>query len=703
MKPEKYTLLALIIAIIIFVADLTIPLGVAFGVPYIIVVFIAVRISNRHAVALAAVICTLLVIVGYALSPEGGETWKVNFNRAIAIIAIWIVALIGIVKRLTDEGLLLKSKSLTLMENIATVANKSTDSDETVGICMSMVCTYTGWPIGHYYSVVNDETRDLVATDIWHNKNPERFKAFCDVTEGTRFKPGIGLPGRVMSTGEPAWIVDVTKDDNFPRSEHAKNIGVRAGFAFPIKIENEVVGVLEFFSEDAVEPNVDELEIMSYVGVQFGRAIERKHAEEKLKESETKFRNIIEGSLQGIFVHKDFKPLFANQRCADIFGYNDPEEILKLDSILESFISPEEYERILDYKTRRLNEEPDIPVVYECQGIRKDGSTFWFENNVATIDWYGEKAILATVIDITDRKLAKEKIIESETKFRNLVEGSLQGIFVHREFKPLFANQQCADMFGFKNPEEILKLESIIEVFWSEEEQERIRGYNRRRISGGEAPPFYECHGKHQDGHQLWFENHVTKIDWQGEAAIQVAMVDITERKLAENELKHMATHDPLTGLYNRNEMILRLNDEIERASRYEHNLSVFMLDLDHFKSINDTYGHQAGDNILKGFADILESSIRNTDYAARYGGEEFVIILPETELLKAEELAERLRKLIADHPFIIKIDKEIKITTSIGIATFPEHAKTSQELLETADSAMYAAKKAGRNQVKSS
>ncbi len=178
-------------------------------------------------------------------------------------------------------------------------------------------------------------------------------------------------------------------------------------------------------------------------------------------------------------------------------------------------------------------------------------------------------------------------------------------------------------------------------------------------------------------------------------------IIDITEKSQEEEELKHLASHDYLTGLYNHHEMKLRLSDEIERASRYNHKLSAFMLDIDRFKHVNDTYGHQAGDTVLEAFAKILGSSIRNTDFAARYGGEEFVIILPETDLPKAKELAERLRKLIAGYPFQVKIDKKLNLTTSIGVATFPDHVQTAQELLEAADSAMYEAKRIGRNNVK--
>ncbi len=176
---------------------------------------------------------------------------------------------------------------------------------------------------------------------------------------------------------------------------------------------------------------------------------------------------------------------------------------------------------------------------------------------------------------------------------------------------------------------------------------------------------------------------------------------DITKRKNMEEKLKHLAIHDPLTGLYNRNVLALRLSDEIHRASRYQHTLSIFMIDIDYFKSINDNYGHQTGDTVLRDFAKILSGSIRSSDYAVRYGGEEFIIVLPEKPLLKAEELAGRHRKHIADTHFSIKNNEDINLTASIGIATFPDHAQFSQELIEAADSAMYKAKKAGRNQIK--
>ncbi len=168
-----------------------------------------------------------------------------------------------------------------------------------------------------------------------------------------------------------------------------------------------------------------------------------------------------------------------------------------------------------------------------------------------------------------------------------------------------------------------------------------------------------------------------------------------------QQELEHLASHDALTGLCNRKALEHRIEEELHRATRYNHDFSVFLLDLDHFKSINDTYGHQSGDSTLQCLAKVLKDTIRNTDYVARYGGEEFMVVLPETPLQEAKGLAERLCNSIAEHSVPIRGDKKLNLTVSIGIAVFPVHGQSWQDLLGAVDSAMYAAKDSGRNCVR--
>jgi signal transduction histidine kinase len=145
-------------------------------------------------------------------------------------------------------------------------------------IALDQVCAHTGWPVGHAY-MFDESAGDLAPSGIWHLDDAEEFETFRRVTEATRFASGVGLPGRVLASGEPAWIFDVTKDPNFPRAKLATEIGVRAGAAFPVLVGPRVAAVLEFFSAEAVEAYQPMLEVMAQIGTQLGRVIERTRAE----------------------------------------------------------------------------------------------------------------------------------------------------------------------------------------------------------------------------------------------------------------------------------------------------------------------------------------------------------------------------------------------------------------------------------------
>lgn len=203
---------------------------------------------------------------------------------------------------------------------------------------------------------------------------------------------------------------------------------------------------------------------------------------------------------------------------------------------------------------------------------------------------------------------------------------------------------------------------------------------------------------KHSDGHWVWIQGSGAVVEYDDKhnpKRLCGTHEDISRRKELEQKLEYQATHDELTGLLNRVELWRNLEAEINRAERYKRVLSVFLIDLDHFKSINDRLGHKAGDSVLRKFTEVLLKQVRKTDFATRYGGEEFVVILPETPLEEAEELAERLRIKVSQADITPDSDN---VTISIGIAAYPMHGKSSRELLEIADKAMYLAKDKGRN-----
>ncbi len=166
-------------------------------------------------------------------------------------------------------------------------------------------------------------------------------------------------------------------------------------------------------------------------------------------------------------------------------------------------------------------------------------------------------------------------------------------------------------------------------------------------------------------------------------------------------ELRTAAIVDALTQVYNRGFLDERLRNELSRAERYDRELSVLLLDVDHFKDYNDRRGHQAGDQVLRELADILRYGLRSTDTVARYGGEEFVCLLPETAKDEAWRLADRLREQVAEHAFLHGHEQpEGAVTISIGVATFPGDAGDVEALVRHSDQALYRAKAAGRNRV---
>jgi diguanylate cyclase (GGDEF)-like protein len=168
----------------------------------------------------------------------------------------------------------------------------------------------------------------------------------------------------------------------------------------------------------------------------------------------------------------------------------------------------------------------------------------------------------------------------------------------------------------------------------------------------------------------------------------------------ANTRLAQLAVTDGLTGLYNHRHLHERLTLEVERSQRSGLPLSLLMLDVDHFKLFNDTFGHPAGDEVLRQLARVLTDTRRANDVVARYGGEEFAVILVDTAKFTAAKVAERVRERVAAHDFSDAAQKASKISVSIGVATFPEDGTDAEGLVRSADTALYAAKRAGRNRV---
>ncbi|MGB0911329.1 MAG: response regulator [Nitrospirales bacterium] len=187
-------------------------------------------------------------------------------------------------RKQAEDALQQETVIVQLLQEAAISANEARSVDEAFQMVLDQVCTYTKWPLGHVYLKHDEDEGILVPSKIWHMECSQ-FEVFRLNTEQTSFQAGIGLPGRVMSSGRAAWVSDLSQDERCPRVNAAYDIGIKAAFAFPVIIENQVTAVLEFFSTRVQDPNDRILEVMAIIGTQLGRVIERAQAENRMKQA----------------------------------------------------------------------------------------------------------------------------------------------------------------------------------------------------------------------------------------------------------------------------------------------------------------------------------------------------------------------------------------------------------------------------------
>ncbi|QIN80289.1 GAF domain-containing protein [Rubrobacter marinus] len=191
-------------------------------------------------------------------------------------------------RRHVEETLRKNNALIQLIRTVATSSNEAATIEEAVQTCLDEVCSYTGWPLGLGYMRPPGEDgleEALVSTGIWHADDPEGFAPFMRAMREIRFPTGVGLPGRVLAGGEAVWLPDVTEAENFPRAVMAREHGLKAAFAFPIRAGGEVVAVLEFFSTEAAEPDEALLAVMTEAGKQLGLVVERERAKGAMQEA----------------------------------------------------------------------------------------------------------------------------------------------------------------------------------------------------------------------------------------------------------------------------------------------------------------------------------------------------------------------------------------------------------------------------------
>jgi diguanylate cyclase (GGDEF)-like protein/PAS domain S-box-containing protein len=405
---------------------------------------------------------------------------------------------------------------------------------------------------------------------------------------------------------------------------------------------------------------------------------------------------LFESSLNEFFIFhpETLKFIVVNHSARENLGYTMAELNTMTPIDIKPDIDPEGYRRLI---LPLLKKERD-QVVFNTVHRRKDGCLYPVEVHTHLFNYRGKQLCLELNINLTERLAMEEGLRERETILSTITGSASDAIvMLDGQGNVSFWNPAAEKIFGY--PREAILGKNLHRMVVPDEHLYEIhkRAFKHFQSTGqgNVIGKTIELKAKHQNGRNFDAELSLTAL-WLKDSWHTVGIVrDISKRKQAEEELRRLSVTDTLTSIYNRRYFVQVLENEIERAKRTVYEFSLIMLDIDRFKSINDQYGHNSGDLVLKSMAKMISNRIRKIDVFARWGGEEFVILLPDTSVKQAVNLAEELR----EHISRMDIPSVCQVTASFGVAGYcPED--TVDTLVNKADNAMYEAKDAGRNRV---
>jgi diguanylate cyclase (GGDEF)-like protein/PAS domain S-box-containing protein len=415
----------------------------------------------------------------------------------------------------------------------------------------------------------------------------------------------------------------------------------------------------------------------------------QKTVESFLQQSEEKYRNIFNATSDMLFIATTAgKILDANEAACRMLHYTK-EELCHF--YMRDIVVPQLEGNVTElahcFTTHGVFEN-DL----EQQYIRKDGSVFDVESAMNVMHYHDKQVVMVNVRDITDRKQSEERLRLAQTVFDNTIDGI---IVINRLGTILSINEAFTALTGYSAEDivgEGLKFlqscihdtEFLVELWRKVQASGQWQGeiWNRRKTG---------------EEFTAWL-NLKAVMDGEGRINKVVGVFsDLTARDHYVTQIRHQAFHDALTGLPNRALYYERLDHLLAYSQRTDQMFGVMFLDLDGFKMVNDEFGHNTGDLLLRAVAERVKSCIRSSDTLARMGGDEFTLLLPQIQ--QVEDVITVAQKIISAFNLPYKLQQSThQVTTSIGIALYPFHSRSAETLLKQADTAMYRAKYSGKN-----
>jgi len=374
----------------------------------------------------------------------------------------------------------------------------------------------------------------------------------------------------------------------------------------------------------------------------------------------------------------------ANQALADMLGYSSVNDLVKLD-VKSFYVHKKSRKEHMDRLAATLTDFTEFEL------RRRDGRTIWARDYpLAVKDEKGRVRYYdGILVDVSDRRRAQEALERSEQDYRRLFEHAHDAIVVFsvREEIILDVNNRACELYGFR-------LREMLGMPMTAISKNAAGGRTRVRktLADWTCRNFETVHFR-KDGGEMLMEVNAAPVIYKDQPAILSINRDITRRRQMEMTIREMATRDSLTGLPNRTLLNDRLVQTLAFAKRRSQKVTLLYLDLDGFKAVNDSFGHETGDELLRAVASRLTGMLRESDTVARLGGDEFLVLLPDAgREPEGRRLADRIRAEI-NRPYPVA-GRAVEISVSLGMAVYPKDARSAKTLMKCADKAMYADKK---------
>ena len=432
--------------------------------------------------------------------------------------------------------------------------------------------------------------------------------------------------------------------------------------------------------------------------------VERRVASEKsATEEKRRLNDILDHSRVGVLlVDRNCRHVDVNRSWSQMFGYRRREVRGKLAA--RDIAHPDDATALEDH-FRGLLAGRMGALTQERRFIRKDGSSFWGLMSTSTVtNKEGHQMwVVAMITDIDAQKRAEQALRVSEERLRFITENTQDVVWqLDRALRFTYINAADERMRGYRRDEIIgRRFDEIVDPAEHPVVDQAMQLLFGQVSTDREATTgSFEIRLRCKRGRQLWGDINSTPIhDAFGQVAGFIGVTrDATVRRASHKKLLEQTIRDPLTGLFNRRYLDESLERELARARRENLPLSLIMIDIDHFKQLNDLHGHQTGDEVLKRLGALIRQGARRADLPCRYGGEEFLLVLPNVAADIAAERAEKWRLAFAQEEIVLADGLRVSSTFSAGVATYPAHGESSEALVRAADQALYTAKHSGRN-----